>query len=218
MGASSRAIRNARRCSSEVLTLIVSPCSPLCGAPCLPTSVLRPSPVGAESSRRRIALPRGQRCPSRRSAADPAATGPCRPRAWPPRRRPRPSSGRQRSRRRARPRRLDRYRRSPTWPQPLARDACSMRRPQAHRARLGRAQRRRAPHRRDGAFTFETPPPGAPLLVKAPGFEKRILSPTPGPIEVVLKPHVVKAAYLTYYGVGDRTIRAASSTWWPAPS
>src|SRR5881409_2304121 len=40
-----------------------------------------------------------------------------------------------------------------------------------------------------------------------PGFEKVMVEPQRRPVEVVLKPHVIKAAYLTYFGVGDRTIR-----------
>jgi hypothetical protein len=59
----------------------------------------------------------------------------------------------------------------------------------------------------EGGFTIETPPPGASLIVKAPGFEKRVLPPTPAPLDIVLKEHVVKAAYLTYYGVSERKIR-----------
>ena len=59
----------------------------------------------------------------------------------------------------------------------------------------------------DGAFALEGPPPGAPLLVRMPGFAKATVRPVPGPIEVVLRPRVHRAAYLTYFGVGDRTIR-----------
>jgi len=59
----------------------------------------------------------------------------------------------------------------------------------------------------EGAFTIDAPPSGAPLIVKAPGFEKRVLAPTRGTLDVVLKEHVIKAAYLTYYGVSERKIR-----------
>ena len=59
----------------------------------------------------------------------------------------------------------------------------------------------------DGAFALEGPPPGAPLLVRMPGFAKATVRPVPGPVEVVLQPRVHRAAYLTYFGVGDRTIR-----------
>ena len=59
----------------------------------------------------------------------------------------------------------------------------------------------------EGAFKAERVPPDATLLVKLPGFEKTYVAPTRGPVEVVLKPQAIKAAYLTYYGVGDRGIR-----------
>ena len=93
-----------------------------------------------------------------------------------------------------------------TWPQPLAgRVLEAGRKPIAGASVVLNGVELRTD--RDGAFTFETPPPGASLIVKAPGFEKRILSPTPGPVDIVLKEHVVKAAYLTYYGVSERKIR-----------
>ena len=65
-------------------------------------------------------------------------------------------------------------------------------------------------HRADteGRFTVEAPAPDAPLLVKRPGFEKATVAPTRDTIEVVLKPQVIKAAYLTYYGIGDKGIRS----------
>jgi hypothetical protein len=59
----------------------------------------------------------------------------------------------------------------------------------------------------DGAFKLEQVPPEASLLVKMPGFEKVRIAPTRGAVEVVLRPQAIKAAYLTYYGVGDRGIR-----------
>jgi hypothetical protein len=59
----------------------------------------------------------------------------------------------------------------------------------------------------DGAFKLERVPPEASLLVKMPGFEKVRLAPGRGTVEAVLRPHNIKAAYLTYYGVGDRGIR-----------
>ena len=64
-------------------------------------------------------------------------------------------------------------------------------------------------HRTDaeGRFTVEGHPPDAPLLVKRPGFSKAVVPPTRDAIEVVMKPQVVKAAYLTYFGVGDKGIR-----------
>jgi hypothetical protein len=66
-----------------------------------------------------------------------------------------------------------------------------------------------AEHRTDteGAFGIHGVPVSAPLLVKMPGFEKAVVEPRKGAVEVVLKPRVVKAAYLTYFGVGDRGIR-----------
>ena len=59
----------------------------------------------------------------------------------------------------------------------------------------------------DGTFSIEEVTSTTPLLVKMPGFEKATVEPQRGAVEVVLKPHVIKAAYLTYFGVGDRTIR-----------
>ena len=59
----------------------------------------------------------------------------------------------------------------------------------------------------DGTFTIERPAPTVSLLVKMPGYEKVAIPPTAQPIEVVLKPKAIKAAYLTYFGVGDRGIR-----------
>ncbi len=59
----------------------------------------------------------------------------------------------------------------------------------------------------DGAFRLEQVPSDAPLLVKLPGFEKAWIPPTRGAVEAVLKPQTIKAAYLTYFGFGDRGIR-----------
>ena len=59
----------------------------------------------------------------------------------------------------------------------------------------------------EGAFKLEGVPPEASLLVKMPGFEKLRVVPTRGTVEVVLRPQSIKAAYLTYFGVGDRGIR-----------
>jgi hypothetical protein len=58
-----------------------------------------------------------------------------------------------------------------------------------------------------GVFTIASLPPEAPLLVKSPGYEKVVVHPTHGRIELTLKPLAVKAAYLTYYGVADKGIR-----------
>ncbi len=57
-----------------------------------------------------------------------------------------------------------------------------------------------------GVFSLEAVP-GTKLLVKAPGFHRATVEPKGEPLDVVLKEHAVKAAYLTYYGVGDKTIR-----------
>ena len=59
----------------------------------------------------------------------------------------------------------------------------------------------------DGVFKVEQVPPEAYLTIKMPGFEKVRLGPTKGTVEGTLRPHAIKAAYLTYYGVGDRGIR-----------
>src|SRR3989454_79148 len=50
-------------------------------------------------------------------------------------------------------------------------------------------------------------PLDAPLLIKRPGFARATVQPTPDPVEVVMKPQLVKAAYLTYFGIGDKGIR-----------
>src|SRR5438309_3791644 len=59
----------------------------------------------------------------------------------------------------------------------------------------------------EGKFTLEGLPPDAPLLVKRPGFAKVTVPPNRDTLEIVLKPQSVRAAYLTYYGVGDKGIR-----------
>src|SRR5207249_2104510 len=48
----------------------------------------------------------------------------------------------------------------------------------------------------DGTFGFEGAPSSTPLVVKMPGFEKVTVEPQRRPVEVVLRPNVVKAAYL----------------------
>src|SRR6185369_10873052 len=64
-------------------------------------------------------------------------------------------------------------------------------------------------HRTDaeGKFTVEGHPPDGTLLVKRPGFAKVKIEPTKETIEVVMKPQMIKAAYLTYYDVGSKEIR-----------
>ncbi len=60
----------------------------------------------------------------------------------------------------------------------------------------------------DGTFAL-TPPVDGSLIVKRPGYAKVIVEPTvlKGPLEIVMRPQVIKAAYLTYFGFGDRGIR-----------
>ena len=58
----------------------------------------------------------------------------------------------------------------------------------------------------DGTFTL-TPPPNASLIAKRPGYRRVVVEPTREPVEIVLKAQAIKAAYLTYFGVGDRGIR-----------
>jgi hypothetical protein len=59
----------------------------------------------------------------------------------------------------------------------------------------------------EGRFTLADLAPGTPVVVKVPGYARVILEPTAKPLEVVLKPLNVKAAYLTYFGFADRGIR-----------
>jgi hypothetical protein len=59
----------------------------------------------------------------------------------------------------------------------------------------------------DGAFTAELSGTTS-ILVKYPGFERVLVPPTPGPLEIALTPQVIKGAYLTYYGFNDRGIRS----------
>ena len=58
----------------------------------------------------------------------------------------------------------------------------------------------------EGRFSVETTT-GASVIVKVPGYEKVTLPASGKAAEVVLKPQVIKAAYLTYYGFIDRGIR-----------
>jgi hypothetical protein len=59
----------------------------------------------------------------------------------------------------------------------------------------------------EGSFILLDLPPGSPVVVKVPGYERVVLPPAARAIEVVLKPQLVKAAYLTYFGVADKGIR-----------
>src|SRR5438445_5000917 len=56
----------------------------------------------------------------------------------------------------------------------------------------------------DGTFEFEGAPCRRPLIVKMPASEKVMVEPQRLPAEVVLRLHVVKAGYLTCFGVGDQ--------------
>jgi hypothetical protein len=60
----------------------------------------------------------------------------------------------------------------------------------------------------EGAFRLERVSPSTVLLVKMPGYEKQAVPPIKaGALEIALKPQTIRAAYLTYYGVGDKGIR-----------
>ena len=61
----------------------------------------------------------------------------------------------------------------------------------------------------EGRFTTAPVEPGATVWVKTPGYERKKLLGGEGGAEVTVKlaPHPIRAAYLTYYGVADRTIR-----------
>jgi len=59
----------------------------------------------------------------------------------------------------------------------------------------------------DGSFTLTPPPHASSLIAKLPGYRRVIVEPTADPLRIVLKPQVIKAAYLTYFGFGDRGIR-----------
>jgi hypothetical protein len=58
----------------------------------------------------------------------------------------------------------------------------------------------------DGAFSI-APAPDATVLVKRPGYAKVVVEPGGSPMNVVLRPQSIRAAYLTYYGFGDKGIR-----------
>ncbi len=60
----------------------------------------------------------------------------------------------------------------------------------------------------EGTISVTGVPADTPILIKMPGYRKAVLAP--GPEEsrrAVLEPHVVKAAYLTYYGIAHDRIR-----------
>ncbi len=58
----------------------------------------------------------------------------------------------------------------------------------------------------EGRFTVAAPT--LPLFVKAPGYARQIVASGTLPLTISLRPKVIKAAYLTYFGVGDRGIRS----------
>ena len=58
----------------------------------------------------------------------------------------------------------------------------------------------------DGRFALEIPG-AATLIVKAPGYELRRVPALGFDVAVALKPKSVRAAYLTYYGIADPSIR-----------
>jgi len=60
----------------------------------------------------------------------------------------------------------------------------------------------------EGRFTTGPVDPGATVWVKTPGYERTtLIGGEATEVTVKLAPHVVRAAYLTYYGVADRGIR-----------
>jgi len=59
----------------------------------------------------------------------------------------------------------------------------------------------------DGRFSIAPLGPERTLIVKMPGYERKRLAVEGRETAVSLAPHAIKAAYLTYYGVGDRGIR-----------
>jgi hypothetical protein len=63
------------------------------------------------------------------------------------------------------------------------------------------------PTEADGSFKRDKLAPGSRLIVKMPGYARQVFEPTPDPIEAVLKPQVIRAAYLTYFGVAHAGIR-----------
>jgi hypothetical protein len=82
----------------------------------------------------------------------------------------------------------------------------------ASRAPLGDASivigGREHPADAEGRFSVEGHPVDSPLLIiKRPGFERVLVRPTQTAIEVAMKPQIVKAAYLTYFGIGHKEIR-----------
>jgi len=59
----------------------------------------------------------------------------------------------------------------------------------------------------DGRFTTAPLGPGDAIIVKTPGYELRRVVADKDDITVSLSSHPIRAAYLTYFGVADKTIR-----------
>ena len=59
----------------------------------------------------------------------------------------------------------------------------------------------------EGRFSISSLGPERTLIVKLPGHERKRVAVDGHPVKVRLTAHPVKAAYLTYYGIGDRGIR-----------
>lgn len=67
--------------------------------------------------------------------------------------------------------------------------------------------------RSDAAGTFTLPSPSANVQVRAPGYGKLALSDPGVPVKSVdvrLRPFAPKALYLSFYGIGDLTLRTAA--------
>ena len=58
----------------------------------------------------------------------------------------------------------------------------------------------------DGRFALDAPANAAALVVKVPGYEMRRV-PVDDEVRVTLKPKSIRAAYLTYYGIAEASIR-----------
>ena len=60
----------------------------------------------------------------------------------------------------------------------------------------------------EGRFALDLAAGQSPaVIVKKPGYERKSVSLTDADAIVKLRPQIVKAAYLTYYGIGDKRIR-----------
>jgi hypothetical protein len=60
----------------------------------------------------------------------------------------------------------------------------------------------------DGRFSLSaTPGQPASVIVKRPGYERKSLSLSSPETTIRLRPQIIRAAYLTYYGIAERSIR-----------